>query len=191
MKLIFIYGPAASGKLTIARELAALTGFAVFHNHLVVDAVASVFAFGSERFIRLRELFWLTMLREAAEAGRSTIFTFAPEASVPAGFPDRARRQIESAGGQVQFVRLVLSPEQQERRISNADRGEFGKLRSLELLRQLRRQFVECEADMPVPALTIDTALVPPAAAAREIADRLHLTPPIGRAPEGGTPCVP
>ena len=68
---------------------------------------------------------WLTMLREAAEAGRSTIFTFAPEASVPADFPDRAKRQIESAGGQVHFVRLVLSPEEQERRISNADRGEF------------------------------------------------------------------
>ena len=177
MKLIFIYGLAASGKLTIARELAALTGFAVFHNHLVVDAVASIFPFGSERFIRLREQFWLTMLGEAAAAGPSTIFTFAPEASVPAGFPDRAKRQIEAAGGQVHFVRLVLSPEEQERRIANADRGEFGKLRSLELLRQLRRQFVECEADMPVPALTIDTALVPPAAAAREIADRLHLIP--------------
>src|SRR5207253_9439833 len=123
----------------------ALTGYAVFHNHLIVDAVTSIFPFGSERFIKLREQFWLAMLREAAEAGRSTIFTFAPEASVPADFPDRAKRQIESAGGQVHFVRLVLSPEEQERRISNADRGEFGKLRSLELLRQLRQQFVECE----------------------------------------------
>jgi cytidylate kinase len=39
MKLLFLYGPAASGKLTIARELTTLTGFALFHNHLVVDAV--------------------------------------------------------------------------------------------------------------------------------------------------------
>jgi cytidylate kinase len=70
MKLIFIYGPAAAGKLTIARELAALPGYAVFHNHLIVDAVASIFPFGSERFVRLREQFWLTLLREAAEAGR-------------------------------------------------------------------------------------------------------------------------
>ena len=57
MKLIFIHGPVASGKLTIARALAALTGLAVFHNHLVVDAVAAVFPFGSEPFIRLREQF--------------------------------------------------------------------------------------------------------------------------------------
>jgi hypothetical protein len=59
MKLLFLYGPVASGKLTIARELATLTGFALFHNHLVVDAVAAVFPFGSERFVKLREQFWL------------------------------------------------------------------------------------------------------------------------------------
>jgi len=43
MKLVFIHGPVASGKLTIARALGQLSGFAVFHNHLVVDAVAAVF----------------------------------------------------------------------------------------------------------------------------------------------------
>ena len=55
MILVFLYGPVASGKLTIARELAARTGFALFHNHLVVDAVMAVFPFGSESFVRLRE----------------------------------------------------------------------------------------------------------------------------------------
>ena len=39
MKLVFIYGGAASGKLTVARELVNLTGLALFHNHLIVDAV--------------------------------------------------------------------------------------------------------------------------------------------------------
>lgn len=39
MKLLFIYGPPASGKLTVAREPAALTGYRLFHNHLVVDAL--------------------------------------------------------------------------------------------------------------------------------------------------------
>ena len=143
MKLIFIYGPAASGKLTIARELAALTGFALFHNHLVVDAVASVFPFGSNRFIRLREQFWLAMFREAADASRSMIFTFAPEASVSSDFPERARQQIELAGGQVDFVRLVVPQEEQERRLANPDRAQFGKLSSVDLLRQLRPQFDE------------------------------------------------
>jgi len=34
MKLVFIYGPPAVGKLTVANALAKVTGFKVFHNHL-------------------------------------------------------------------------------------------------------------------------------------------------------------
>jgi hypothetical protein len=127
MKLVFIYGAAASGKLTVARELAALTGLAVFHNHLIVDAVGSVFPFGSDRFIRLREVFWLAMFREAAEAGQSIIFTFAPEATVAPDFPHRARKTIEAFGGELIIVRLTLPVDEQERRIGNAGRSEFGK----------------------------------------------------------------
>jgi cytidylate kinase len=55
VELLFIYGPAAAGKLTIAREVAKLTNFRLFHNHLTVDAVMAVFDFGSESFIELRE----------------------------------------------------------------------------------------------------------------------------------------
>lgn len=170
MKLLFLYGPAAAGKLTIARELAGITGLALFHNHLVVDAVAAVFPFGSERFVRLREHFWLETMREAAEAGRSTIFTFAPEASVAPDFPDRARATVEKAGGEVIFVRLTLSRAEQERRIDTPARAEFGKLRSLELLRELRDQFEACEAAMPEPLISIDTTDEMPARAAVSIA---------------------
>ena len=175
MKLLFLYGPAASGKLTIARELASLTGFALFHNHLVVDAVAAVFPFGSDSFVRLRERFWIEIFREAAEAGRSLIFTFCPEASVAPDFPNRAREGVEAAGGEIIFVRLTLSPDEQERRIGNSDRAEFGKLRSLDLLRELRHQFTASEAAMPPAACTIDTGATRPAAASRLIAERFHL----------------
>ncbi|MDP9995092.1 cytidylate kinase [Variovorax boronicumulans] len=53
MKLVFIHGPVASGKLTIARELGRLSGLAVFHNHLVVDAVARAVAAGRGTGFRL------------------------------------------------------------------------------------------------------------------------------------------
>jgi len=183
MKLVFIYGGAASGKLTVARELANLTGLALFHNHLIVDAVAAVFPFGSESFIRLREGFWLTMFREAAVAGRSLIFTFAPEASVAPGFPERARAIVATTGGTTDFIRLTLSIDEQERRIDAADRSAFGKLRSLDLLRQLRDQFEACEVAMPPPRLTIDTGQVAPEEAARMVAAILDLqiTPTLPR----------
>jgi hypothetical protein len=175
MKLVFIYGQAASGKLTIARELGSLTGIPVFHNHLAVDAVASVFPFGSDRFIRLRQLFWLTIFREAAEAGQSIIFTFAPEATVAPDFPDLAKKTVGDFGGELSAIRLTLPVNEQERRIANADRSKFGKLRSVELLRQLRRQFIACEEAMPPAVLTIDTSLVKPTDAAQLIARTLGL----------------
>jgi hypothetical protein len=173
MKLVFVYGMAAAGKLTVARKLAGLTGFALFHNHLVVDAVAAVFPFGSEQFVKLREQFWLAMFREAAAAGRSIIFTFAPEASVGAGFPLEAQRIFEAAGGETVFVRLTVAPEEQERRIGTPGRAEFGKLRSPALLRALRDEFTACEAAMPPAAITIDTGAVDPDTAARKIAGLL------------------
>jgi broad-specificity NMP kinase len=49
MRLIFLYGLPGVGKLTVARELAEFTGFKVFHNHLTVDLVGSVFDFGTHR----------------------------------------------------------------------------------------------------------------------------------------------
>ena len=65
MKLIFIYGMPATGKLTVARELANMTGLKLFHNHLVVDLLLSTFEFGSEPFVELREEIWLSVFRQA------------------------------------------------------------------------------------------------------------------------------
>ena len=176
MKLIFLYGPVASGKLTVARELSALTGLPVFHNHLVVDAVAAVFPFGSPGFVQLRERFWLDTFREAAAAGRSLIFTFAPEPTVGADFPARAQDIVTTAGGDTAFVRLAVSQAAQERRLGNPDRAAFGKLRSLELLHRLRDSCTACEAAMPTPALVLDTDRVDPREAARQIVRQLALT---------------
>jgi chloramphenicol 3-O-phosphotransferase len=173
MKLIFIHGGPAAGKLTVARELANLTGLPLFHNHLVVDAVAAVFPFGSAPFVRLREQFWLATFGAAAEDGRSLIFTFNPELSVEPGFPGRALATVAAFGGTMPMVRLAAPWEELERRIDNESRGEFGKLRSLDLLRQLRDNFAAAEAEMPPADLTIDTTAVQPAEAARIIAETL------------------
>jgi hypothetical protein len=169
MRVVFIYGAPASGKLTIARELAARTDMSVFHNHLVVDAVAAVFPFGSEAFVRLREQLWLAVITEAARAGRSLIFTFAPEPTVSVGFAERLCALVRSEGGEVVFVALTVSADEQERRIVEPSRAAFGKLRCLDLLRRVRDEFTSCAAAMPEPALTIDTNSVEPGEAAEVI----------------------
>jgi hypothetical protein len=135
------------------------------------ESVTAVFPFGSLEFIRLRERFWLDTFHAAALAGRSLIFTFCPESTVAADFPGRAAEMVEDAGGQVLFVALTVDAAEQEQRLANADRAIFGKLRSVELLRQLRDNFDRCMAAMPPPALTVDTKAVAPDDVASEIMD--------------------
>lgn len=174
MQLVFLHGPAAAGKLTVARALAARTGFALFHNHLVVDAVAAVFPFGSPEFRRLRERFWLDTFEAAAREGRSLVFTFNPEATVGPAFPEEAAACVERHGGRVRFIALTCPPDELARRVDNADRAAFGKLRDRDLFRRLA---AEGAFDYPpIPSeLTIDTSETPPEAAAAQISDRLQL----------------
>lgn len=138
MDLVFLHGPAASGKLTIARAVEARLGLPVFHNHLVVDLLTTVFPFGTEPFVRLREEFWTAVFADAARVGRSICFTFTPEATVRPGFPERVRGLVEAGGGRVRFVGLRVSEREQERRIGLPERSEFHKLTSVETLRRLR-----------------------------------------------------
>jgi hypothetical protein len=175
MQLIFIYGQPASGKLTVGKALAASTGIALFHNHLIVDAVAAAFPFGSEAFVRLRERFWLDVFQTAAAMNRSLIFTFAPESTVAEDFPKRAAEIVEAAGGRVLFICLCVTAAEQERRLVSGDRAAFGKLKSLDLLHQLRADFAACMASMPTAALTIDTTQASPAEAAAQIVEVMKI----------------
>lgn len=102
-----------------------------------------------------------------------------------ADFPERTRALVSTAGGETVFVRLAVSAAEQERRLGNPDRAAFGKLRSLDLLRELRSALTACEAAMPEPVLTLDTARTTPAEAARSIARLLETAP--GRGDGDGT----
>src|SRR5258708_30719679 len=104
MKLVFIHGPVASGKLTIASELAQIIRFPLFHNHLTVDLLLSLFPLGSAPFIKHREKIWLEMMSDAAAAGTNLIFTFNPENTVSPDFPDLLLSRIADQGGSRLFV---------------------------------------------------------------------------------------
>ena len=169
MDLVFMHGPAAAGKLTIARELSHMTGFRLFHNHLTVDAVAAVFDFGSEPFVLLREQIWLAIFREAAQRNVSLIFTFAPEQTVRLSFIQDTLDAVESAGGKVLFVKLTCPIAELERRIVQPSRTAFGKLRSLELFRELHATGGFAYPELPDSGLSIDTSQTSPREAAARI----------------------
>jgi hypothetical protein len=177
LKLIFMYGLPATGKLTVARELAALTGYKLFHNHLVVDTLLSVFEFGSKPFVELREEMWLSVFRRASESGLlGLIFTFNPESTVRPGFIAAMQHIVRVAGGEVEFVELVCPLTELKSRMDNPSRREFGKLTSVELFERLHADGVFDASDMPAPRLTVDTSLLSPAESAGEIARVLELS---------------
>ncbi len=174
MKLVFVYGPPAAGKFTVSARVAEMTGLALFHNHLVVDTVASVFPFGSPSFVRLREQFWMDVFDAAVAEDRSLIFTFQPEGSVSPEFAQRVVDFVRGAGGEVLLVHLRLSADGQTTRIANEDRARFGKLRDAKLLAKLQAEFDACERAMPKADIMIDTEQVSVEAAAGLIAARLR-----------------
>ena len=176
MKLIFIYGLPATGKHTVARELAAMTGYKLFHNHLVVDLLLSVFDFGSEPFIALREDIWLSVFEEAATAHiPALIFTFNPESSVGPAFIPNVIEALKQSGGEVDFIELQCPLDELKRRLNNPSRQQFRKLTSIPLFEQLHADGVFDTSHMPSPKLTIDTSTCTPAQAAARIAKSLQL----------------
>ena len=176
MKLIFLHGLPGVGKLTVARELAELTGFRIFHNHLAVDLVASVFEFGSPPFVELREKIWLEMFSRAAAANLDgLIFTFAFDRTVRGGFIENTREVIESSSGEVLFVELRCSIEELERRIEHFSRQRFGKLSSVERFRELKEAGAFVDPGIPTKRLVVDTTELSASDAARLIVSKLGL----------------
>lgn len=170
--LVFLHGPPGSGKLTVARELQSVTGYRLFHNHLVVDLLGSVFEFGSRPFVELREEFWLAAFRAAARQGVSLIFTFAPERTVSPGFPAAAESVVRSEGGRALYVALGCAEHELVRRLSEPSRKAFGKLASADRYRALRAsgafEFPPVRSD-----LELDTGSLSPRQAAERVSAAL------------------
>jgi hypothetical protein len=178
MNLLFLHGRPATGKYTIGRELAAQTGYELYHNHLVVDEVLKVHAFGSPGFIAERDRRWRAyFLRTAAAQLRGLIFTFSPENSVPQAFIDWLFDGLPAAGAVVLSVELLASEPAIEDRLASKQRRGFRKLADLELYRRLRASGSFDTPVIPRTELRIDTERHLPAGAAREIASHFGLRP--------------
>ena len=176
MRLVYLYGPPGVGKLTVARELVALTGFKLFHNHLTVDLVRSLFPFNSEPYVRLVRQFRRDMFAEAARADVDLVFT-----GVYLGTAEQLaaiRGSIEpiyAGGGAVLFVKLTCLPDVWRARVSNESRRALDKLtdpvRALGLFAG-----GDPFAAMPMePTLRIDTTDLAPTEAAAQIVARYAL----------------
>lgn len=175
MKLILIYGAPAAGKLTVANEIAALTDFKVFHNHLSIDAVAPIFPFGTKSFWRLVQLIRLEMIAEAARENVDLIYTFCYAKDADDAHVALLTKTVEENGGEIHFVLLRCERAELENRVLNESRKRFGKLKSLEILNDV---LDKNDLFSPVPereSLIIDNTNLSVKETARKIAEHFGL----------------
>lgn len=175
MKLLFIYGLPATGKLTIAELLAARTGYRLFHNHMVVDMLLDIFDFGAKPFVEMREELWLSMVDQCARSGTDLIFTFAPEHTVRPTFIPELLRITSAANVEVHFIELTCTPGILAGRIGAASRHRYKKLTSPRLFNELYSIGAFTTENLPTPELSIDTSQLTPAESADRIIQRLQL----------------
>ena len=189
MRLIFIYGPPAVGKYTVAMELGRLTGFRVFHNQLSIEAVRPVFAFGTPSYEKLVKQLRIAVMDEAARTGTDLIFTKVYSHPLDDLQVADLCAAVEGHGGTVCLVRLIAGRDVIEYRATSEHRAPMGKLDTAAAVRgvmDLRDVYT------PIPgreSFVIDNTAVPAAEAAQRIAEHYGLPMvPLATPPPSGSP---
>ena len=175
MKLIFIYGAPAVGKLTVAQKLAEKTGYKVFHNHLSIDAVEPVFDFGTKSFGKLVDLIRFEIVTEAARVNQNLIYTFCYAKDKDDAHVEKICEAVESNGGEVCFVLLTCERTELEKRVLEESRKRFRKASNLEILSRILDAY---DLRSPVnnhESLTIDNTNLSPEAVAQKIIEHYRL----------------
>jgi len=155
--LIFLYGPPAVGKLTVARAIAQRRDFRVLHNHITFDPVAEVLPIGTPTFWATLDNVRLELVTAAAREGIDLVYTFV---FAPGDEPhvEDVASAYESVGGSVIFVRLLAPPDELRRRVAEGSRVSHGKSTDVVMLDQVLR---ERDVYAPIPAresLSVDVA---------------------------------
>jgi tRNA uridine 5-carbamoylmethylation protein Kti12 len=145
MKLIFIYGPPAVGKLTVAKELSRKTGYKIFHNHHTLDLAESIFTWGSEEFWKLVRKLRLDVIEAIAESEKGgVIFTFVYNGShEEKKFIDHLESVVKKQNGVVYYVNLVAQKNVLKSRVKNSSRRKFSKISSVATLEKALKKISE------------------------------------------------
>jgi hypothetical protein len=169
MKLIFIHGAPASGKLTVAQALLRAVPGRLFDNHAAIDLALTIFDFDSPGFWELVHVVRLSALEAAAEHGVPLVATtYCYSEPEDSAVFEQFEGILKRHSGELLPVFLYCSEEESARRVSSADRVERKKIASVEALNSFRTRW----NIVPVPrsnCLTLDTEGRSPDATAHEI----------------------
>jgi hypothetical protein len=158
MKLLFIHGAPAAGKLTTARAVLDRVNGRLFDNHAAIDVARTVFDFGAPGFWELVQSVRMSVLDAAAEKFFSLlVMTFVYVDPHDLATFEQFEAIVERHGGEVLPVFLHCSIEEIVRRIGNADRVARKKMASVESVRDFVAEQQICAVPRPA-CLILDSA---------------------------------
>jgi broad-specificity NMP kinase len=147
MKLLILYGSPATGKFTVAKELSKMTGYPLFHNHMVADLASSIFPFGTKGYSDLSSRLRLVIVARAVKnrlPGMIVTFTYGVETFK--GKRDNVLLKqmsalVKNACGKAYFIKFSASNEALKKRLTDPSRKKFKKLTSYNALQKLRAKY--------------------------------------------------
>ena len=111
MKLVWIIGDAAVGKMTVGQELMKQTGLRLFHNHMMIEPVIEIFGyFNGHVTQQLREV----IFREFAKSdNEGMIFTYMWAFDMPSDWEYVAyvTEIFQEQGAEIYYVELIAPQE--------------------------------------------------------------------------------
>lgn len=114
MTFVLLFGPQAVGKMTVGEELAALTGFRLFHNHMTIEPLYAIFGDARETW-RLSNAFRRAIFEAAAESlhlsGLIFTYVWAFDLADDWRYVKEVTRIFESKGWDTVWVELEASLE--------------------------------------------------------------------------------
>src|SRR5688572_9711270 len=168
MKLLFIYGPPAVGKLTVANKIAAHRLQSVSH-HLSIDAILPVFDFGTKPFFRLVEMIRVETVAEAARENVDLIYTFCYAKGLDEAHVEKIELAAKQNRAEVFYVLLTCAETELKRRIVLEERKKFRKADTVEMMEMFLEKYELSSAVPSTDTVIIDNTELPPENVAEQI----------------------
>lgn len=173
MKLVIIYGPPASGKLTIASKISKSNNLRLLHNHLTHDFLQNIIQERNESFWSSLEKIRLIILEQLMKNKQDTIMTYTTNTSPKNAFLKKIIKLAQKYDCNIQGVRLVCTPEIILRRCTHKSRKKYKKPQNPTTLKK-ELEHKELFSDIPfLKSISINTDKLSAKESAKKISQSL------------------
>lgn len=185
MKLLFLIGNSAVGKMTVGQALAKITDFRLFHNHMTIEPVLDIFGtFHIPAILKMRDV----VFEEFATTdhyGLIHTIMWAFDSQEDWDYVAHCAEIFQRHGGEIYYVELVAPQEIRLQRNSTENRLKHkASKRNLEtsaarlLSDDANHRLESYDGEIPFPNyIKIDNSNLSPQAVAKMIQERFHFIP--------------